>query len=175
VSFLVGLEKNRIVSSQPALYEQVGQAAIPQEGLYTHLKGFGFVQVFRTVSQDGDVRHYALYRPQQDPALPILSLREEFEAARLRHWRVENFFELHQAVLPGREVLRSQHPGRQNAPVLRAEGFPEAGLADEGPLPGLSLRATPGPIPPGPKAIHKSLCVTPIVEKPDKSRKVVIV
>ncbi len=92
VNFLVGLEKNRIVSTQPALYQQLQQVSIPQDGLYTHLKGFGFVEVFRTVSQEGDVRHYALYQPQEDPAFPVLFSRQEFEAFRLVHWRVESFF-----------------------------------------------------------------------------------
>lgn len=32
VNFLMDLEKNRIVSTQPSLYEQVGQVAIPKKG-----------------------------------------------------------------------------------------------------------------------------------------------
>nr|WP_162055354.1 transposase [Pontibacter pamirensis] len=48
VGFLVGLEANRIVSTTPCCYEQVGKVEhMPQEGLFTHLKGFDFVQVFR--------------------------------------------------------------------------------------------------------------------------------
>jgi hypothetical protein len=92
VNFLMGLEKNRIVSTQPSLYEQVGQVAIPQEGLYIHLKGFDFITVFRTVSQEGDERHYALYVSGHDRAFPSLPARAEFEALRLRHWQVEAFF-----------------------------------------------------------------------------------
>ncbi|MDO1445635.1 transposase [Rhodocytophaga aerolata] len=92
VNFMVGLEKNRIISTQPSLYEQVGQVAIPQEGLYTHLKGFDFITVFRTVCQEGDERHYALYESGHDRALPGLPARAEFEALRLRHWQVEAFF-----------------------------------------------------------------------------------
>lgn len=92
VNFLMGLEKNRIISSQPSHYEQVGQVIIPPEGLYTHLKGFDFIEVFRTVSQEGDVRHYALYRSGQDRELPHRATRQEFETLRLRHWQVEAFF-----------------------------------------------------------------------------------
>jgi len=92
VNFLMGLEKNRIVSTQPSLYEQVGQVLIPPEGLYTHLKGFDFIEVFRTVSQEGDVRHYALYQSGQDRELPHRSTKQEFETLRLRHWQVEAFF-----------------------------------------------------------------------------------
>ena len=92
VNFLVGLEKNRIVSTQPSLYQQVQEVSIPREGLYTHLKGFGFIEVFRTVSQEGDLRHYALYQVQEEAAFPVLFSRAEFEAVRMLHWRVEAFF-----------------------------------------------------------------------------------
>ena len=88
----MGLEKNRVVSAQPSVYEQIGQVEIPPQGLYTHLKGFGFVQVFRTVAQDGDVRHYMIYQPQDDPAVPVWISRETFEQIRLQHWNVEGFF-----------------------------------------------------------------------------------
>jgi hypothetical protein len=88
----MGLEKNRIISCQPSVYEQLSQVAIPLQGLYTHLKGFGFVQVFQTVAQDGDVRYYMIYQPQNDPAQPRLVAREVFEQVRLQHWHVESFF-----------------------------------------------------------------------------------
>ncbi len=92
VGIYMGLEKNRTVSCQPSVYEQVGELTIPQEGLYTHLKGFGFVQVFQTVAQDGDVRYYMIYQPQDDTAQPTLISREVFEQVRLQHWHVESFF-----------------------------------------------------------------------------------
>ena len=41
VGFMVGLEANRTVSSAPGRYEQVGRIeALPEQGLFTHLKGF---------------------------------------------------------------------------------------------------------------------------------------
>jgi len=92
VGIYMGLEKNRIISNQPSVYAQVGETAIPEQGLYTHLKGFGFVQVFRTVAQDGDVRHYMIYEPQDDSATPICISRENFEQVRLQHWNVESLF-----------------------------------------------------------------------------------
>lgn len=50
VGFLIGLEANRLVSTVPGQYEQVSQIELlPEEGLFTHLKGFDFVKVFRTV------------------------------------------------------------------------------------------------------------------------------
>jgi hypothetical protein len=63
VSFLVGQKSNRTVSTEPGQYEQVGEIGdIPEDGLVTHLKGFDFVKVFRTVAPDGEVRHYAIYK-----------------------------------------------------------------------------------------------------------------
>ena len=92
VGIYMGLEKNRIVSCQPSVYEQVGQVEIPWEGRYTHLKGFGFVQVFQTVAQDGNVRYYMIYKPQTDISQPELICREAFGQVRLQHWHVESFF-----------------------------------------------------------------------------------
>ena len=37
--------------------------AIPQEGRRVHLRGYGFIRVFRTVSKDGDVGHWATNDP----------------------------------------------------------------------------------------------------------------
>jgi len=92
VGICMGMEKNRTVSCQPHLYQQVGQLDVPTGGLPAHLKGFGHVQVFQTVAKDGDVRYYMVYRPQDDPALPEPVTRETFEWVRLQHWQVENFF-----------------------------------------------------------------------------------
>jgi hypothetical protein len=47
LSFLFGIEKNPVISTQLGYYEQVGQASIPLQGLYTHLKEFHFVKDFR--------------------------------------------------------------------------------------------------------------------------------
>jgi hypothetical protein len=48
---MVGIESNRTVSIQPSEYQNVRDIDIPESGLYTHLNGYGFVQVFRTVSK----------------------------------------------------------------------------------------------------------------------------
>jgi hypothetical protein len=92
VGIHMGLEKNRIISCQPSVYEQVGQVSIPREGLYTHLKGFGFIQVFQTVAQDGNVRYYMIYKPQTEVSQPELISKEVFEQVRIQHWHVESFF-----------------------------------------------------------------------------------
>jgi hypothetical protein len=37
----------------------ISQVAIPPEGQVVHLKGYGFIKVFRTVSQNGDEEYWA--------------------------------------------------------------------------------------------------------------------
>jgi len=91
VGFMVDLEANRIVSTQPGSYEQVGQIAdLPQQGLFTHLKSFDLVKVFRTVDKQAHVRHYAMYLSDKEKGSQIS--RENFEQVKEQHWHVEEFF-----------------------------------------------------------------------------------
>lgn len=90
VGFLVGLEKNRIVSTAPGQYQQVGEGAIPEKGLYVHLKGFDFLKVFRTVDTDGQARHYGLYLPDADKCRA--AGRELFKELKAGHWNIEQMF-----------------------------------------------------------------------------------
>ena len=50
------MEKNRTVSNQPRVYHQVQSLEIPESGLVTHLKEFGFVKLFRKVFKKEDYR-----------------------------------------------------------------------------------------------------------------------
>ena len=91
VGFLVGLEANRIVSTAPGRHEQVGGIKqMPEEGLFTHLKGFDFAEVFRTVDTEGHARHYAVYLPDREKCRLIS--REQFKEVKARHWQVEECF-----------------------------------------------------------------------------------
>lgn len=91
VGFLVGLESNRIVSTVPGVYEQIGKIAdLPKEGLFTHLKGFDFVKVFRTGDTEGHVRHYALYVSDKEQLWQINS--ELFQQVKTCHWNIEKCF-----------------------------------------------------------------------------------
>lgn len=91
VGFLVGLEANRIVSTTPGCYEQVGKVELlPEAGLFTHLKGFDFVKVFRTVDKEGHARHYAMYLPDSEKSRQLS--RETFEEVKTQHWHVEECF-----------------------------------------------------------------------------------
>jgi len=90
VGFMVGLEKNRLISTVPHHYEPVGAAAIPSEGLYTHLKGFDFVKVFQTVDTEDHERYYALYGNQQHPTSS--ADRALFKVLKQQHWHIEQAF-----------------------------------------------------------------------------------
>jgi hypothetical protein len=91
VGFLLGLEANRIVSTTAGCYEQVGQIEhLPEDGLLTHLKGFDFVKVFRTVDTEDHVRHYAMYLPDRQKCEQIS--RKQFQQVKAQHWHVEECF-----------------------------------------------------------------------------------
>lgn len=93
ISFLVGLKSNRTVSTKHGRYEQVGEIAdIPQDGLVTHLKGFDFVKVFRTVAPDGDVRHYAVYEANSGQRSRLNW--EVFKQVKELHGRIEQMFRM---------------------------------------------------------------------------------
>lgn len=93
LGFLFGVEKNRTVSNQPQEYRQVQSLEIPEEGLVTHLKEFGFVKLFRLAFRKEDYRHYILYRPDSEALKQ--TTRAEFQRIHDIHWGIENF---HRAV-----------------------------------------------------------------------------
>ena len=68
LGFLVGLEKNRIVSERAHDYVPVEGLQLPESGKVVHLRKFGFVSVFRTLDKNHEPRHYAQYDPQKKSA-----------------------------------------------------------------------------------------------------------
>jgi DDE superfamily endonuclease len=68
LGFLIGLEKNRIVSERPHEYVSVETLELPESGKVIHLREFGLVSVFRTVDKNNAVRHYAQYDPRKKSA-----------------------------------------------------------------------------------------------------------
>ena len=92
IPFLVGLKSNRVISSKPHVYQHVKDADIPEDGLHTHLKGFDFIKVFRTVDQNDNARYYAMWEPDNSDTLALQ--REQFKSAKAEHWNVEKLFRL---------------------------------------------------------------------------------
>ena len=89
LGFLFGVEKNRTVSNQPGKYHPVSSLNIPDEGLITHLKEFGFIKLLRKDFKKGDSRHYILYLPDSEKLQEIS--RQEFITIHDTHWGIEAF------------------------------------------------------------------------------------
>jgi hypothetical protein len=89
VGFLFGIAKDRTVSPQPHHYTQVQNLEIPEQGLVTHLKGFGFVKLFRTVLKNEDDRHYILYFPESQELEQ--TTRQDFQTFHDMHWGIESY------------------------------------------------------------------------------------
>jgi DDE superfamily endonuclease len=68
LGFLIGLEKNRIVSEREHEYVPVEGLELPKSGKVVHLRKFGFVSVFRTLDKNHEVRYYAQYDPRKKSA-----------------------------------------------------------------------------------------------------------
>lgn len=89
LGFLFGIEKNRTVSNEPGKYCQVSNLEIPEEGFITHLRGFGFIKLFRKVFKKEDSRHYILYLPSLETLKELT--RSEFITIHDTHWGIETF------------------------------------------------------------------------------------
>ena len=57
--FFTRLKSNRLINPEDTYNRPVSETQIPSTGRVVHLKGFGFVKVFRTVDRDGDAAHWA--------------------------------------------------------------------------------------------------------------------
>lgn len=57
--WLTRLKSNRLVNPDRSGNVAVSEVAIPAEGRVVHLKGYGFIRVFRTVAENGDAVHWA--------------------------------------------------------------------------------------------------------------------
>jgi putative transposase len=53
------LKSNRLVNPDDTENAPIGSIEIPAEGRGAHLKGYGFVKVFKSVSKNGDVEYWA--------------------------------------------------------------------------------------------------------------------
>jgi hypothetical protein len=60
--WLTRLKSNRQVSVQAGQQQAVSELDIPASGLTVHLRGYGFVKVFRTVDTNGNAEHWATSR-----------------------------------------------------------------------------------------------------------------
>ena len=85
LGFLFGIEKNRTVSNEPRKYCQVITLAIPEEGLRTHLKEFGFIKLFRKDFKKEDSRRNrsgGTKKTKNNPQNPAIKL-SSFQQVRI--------------------------------------------------------------------------------------------
>jgi putative transposase len=67
--FLTRLKSNRLVNPDGNGNVAVETlASVPPEGVLVHLKGFGFVRLFRTVAPNGDAEHWVTSQPTMSEA-----------------------------------------------------------------------------------------------------------
>ncbi len=87
VGFLMGIAKNRKVSTDGKNYTQVQNLEIPDQGLVIHLKNFGRVKVFRRIFKNEAERYYITYLPNSDATEQVS--RQEFNESHSIHWGIE--------------------------------------------------------------------------------------
>lgn len=82
-SFLTRLKHNRLVNPDGHGNVPLSSVVIPHVGRQVHLKGFGFVQVFRTVAPDGSAEYWATNK---------LDMRVgERDAVAAQAWTIEEY------------------------------------------------------------------------------------
>jgi putative transposase len=81
--WLTRLKKNRLVNPDNTGNIAIELVTIPSEGMRVHLKGYGFIKVFRFVSKDGDTQYWAT---------DVLNMQEEErkELAK-KAWKIEEY------------------------------------------------------------------------------------
>jgi putative transposase len=81
--WLTRLKSNRQVSLRKGLHQSVADLDIPATGVVVHLRGYGFIKVFRTVDPHGNAEHWATSHVD----LPALARQAYADRA----WRIEEF------------------------------------------------------------------------------------
>jgi len=97
LQWLTQLKKNRIVDYN----ERIEDKIIPNTGLRVHLRGYGFIRVFRTETPNGTAKHWAASGKE-------LTVKE-FDSLRRIRWRIENY---HRGLKQHCGVSRCQSRGR---------------------------------------------------------------
>ncbi len=75
--WVMGLRKNRVVNRG----EILEKLTIPEEGLRVHLRGYGYIQIFRFVAKNGRTDYYGtnLESPTRDKIKALMQKRWEIE------------------------------------------------------------------------------------------------
>jgi len=117
--FLTRLKSNRMVNPDGKGKGAISRVDIPKEGRVVHLRGLGFVKVFRTISRDGDAECWATND---------LAMTEEKRGNREKPGGGDRGGSSRlEAVLRGGDGPGSESGGDPPASLALLEGFFEAG------------------------------------------------
>ncbi len=58
-TWLTRLKSNRLVNADHTENRPIREVALAQTGTVVHLKGYGFIKVFKIVAPDGDIDYWA--------------------------------------------------------------------------------------------------------------------
>jgi len=105
-TFLTRLKKNRKVNPDDSFNRRIENLPIPEDGRVVHLKGFGLVKVFRTVSTDEDAEEAETETVQYWATNDLKMTEEKREDLVRRAWGVETY---HRRLKQYCGVERSQH------------------------------------------------------------------
>lgn len=84
--WLTRLKSNRLVNPDDTGNVPISSLEVPPEGLTVHLKGYGFIRVFRTVAPHGDAERYHYWAT--DDLSMTETARQELE---LQGWQIETY------------------------------------------------------------------------------------
>lgn len=77
------LPRNRVVSPEPHQYYHLEELNIPEQGLRVHLRGYGFIKVFKKVSKERGFEYFATN--------DITLSRSDVERIYSRRWKIEEY------------------------------------------------------------------------------------
>ena len=97
-AWLTRLKSNRLVDPDGDGNRAISEITIPEAGRWVHLKGYGWVRVFRTVGRDGDAEYWAT---------SCQEMTEEVRAERAEAaWQIEVY---HRGLKQHTGIEESQH------------------------------------------------------------------
>lgn len=97
-AWLTRLKSNRLVDPDGDGNRAISEITIPEAGRWVHLKGYGWVKVFRTVGRDGDAEYWAT---------SCQEMTEEVRAERAEAaWQIEVY---HRGLKQHTGIEESQH------------------------------------------------------------------
>lgn len=81
--FLTRLKYNRHVNPDDTYNRPVSELDIPDEGYVVHLKGYGFIKIFRHVNSDGECEYWATSKTEMKSS--------EWKAIKGNGWKIEEY------------------------------------------------------------------------------------